>query len=58
MIHSRSSVENCRALCADGSAMFTIVTSSTTISCATPSSAKTAHRLAGPWLLAAAEAAR
>src|ERR1700758_5229819 len=45
MIHWRLLVEKCSAFCADGSAMFTIVASSTTISCATPSSASTAQRL-------------
>src|SRR3954470_24179302 len=46
MIHCRLSVEKCRARCAEGSAMLTIVASSTTISCAVPSSARTAQRLA------------
>src|SRR5450755_2186123 len=45
MIHCRLSVEKCNADCAEGSAMFTIVASSTTISWATPSRASTAHRL-------------
>src|ERR1019366_3891260 len=45
MIHCRLSVEKCNARCADGSAMFTIVASSTTISWATPSRPSTAHRL-------------
>ena len=44
-IHSRLLVEKCSARCADGSAIFTIVESSTTISCAVPSSASTAQRL-------------
>jgi hypothetical protein len=48
MIHWRLSVEKFSASCADGSAMFTIVASSTTISCATPSSASTAQRLGSP----------
>ena len=42
--HCRLSVEKCSARCAEGSAMLTIVASSTTISCATPSSARTAQR--------------
>src|SRR3977135_3354006 len=45
MIHCRLSVEKCSARCAEGNAMLTIVASSTTISCAAPSSASTAQRL-------------
>ncbi len=44
MIHCRLPVEKSSAFCAEGSAMFTIVASSTTISWAVPSSASTAHR--------------
>src|ERR1022692_5121462 len=51
MIHCRLSVEKCNARCAEGSAMFTIVASSTTISWATPSRPSTAH-----WLGTAIEA--
>src|SRR5207244_521385 len=36
--------EKCSASCAEGVAMVTIVAYSTTISCATPSRARTAHR--------------
>src|ERR1700749_4941438 len=45
MTHCRLSAGKCSARCADGSAMFTTVASSTTISWATPSRARTAHRL-------------
>src|ERR1700760_3013661 len=45
MTHCRLSAVKCSARCADGSAMFTIVASRTTISWATPRSARTAHRL-------------
>src|SRR6201995_59384 len=48
MIHCRLSVENCSARCADGSAMFTIVASRMTISCATPSRTSTAQGF-GAW---------
>src|SRR5258707_6469476 len=44
MIHCRLSVEKCSAFWADGIAMVTIVASSTTISCAMLSRARTAHR--------------
>ena len=43
-IHCRLSVEKPSAFCAEGSAIVTIVASSTTISCATLSRARTAHR--------------
>jgi hypothetical protein len=43
--HCRLSLEKCNARWADGSATVTIVASSTTISCATLSTASTAHRL-------------
>src|SRR5271167_761859 len=42
--HWRLSVEKPSDRCADGSAMLTIVESRTTISCATPSNARTAQR--------------
>ena len=42
--HCRLSVEKPKERCAEGSAMFTIVASSTTISCATPSRARIAQR--------------
>jgi len=45
MTHWRLSVEKWSVRCADGSAMFTIVASSTTISWAIPRRARTAHRL-------------
>src|ERR1700716_541736 len=44
MIHCRLSVEKCSAFWAEGIAMVTIVASSTTISCAMLSRARTAHR--------------
>src|ERR1700722_14748688 len=56
MIHCRSSVEKCSACCADGRAIFTIVTSSTIMSCATPKRVRTAHLLAGPRLRVGEEA--
>jgi hypothetical protein len=43
-IHWRDSSENPRSVWADGSAMFTIVASSTTISCAMPMSARISQR--------------
>ena len=43
--HCRLSLEKCNARCAEGKATVTIVASSTTISCATLSNARTAHRL-------------
>src|SRR5271163_2575618 len=43
--HCRLSVEKPNARCAEGSALLTIVESSTTINCATPSRARTAQRL-------------
>src|SRR5207245_1287329 len=43
-IHCRFSVEKCSAFWAEGIAMVTIVASSTTISCATLSRVRTAHR--------------
>src|SRR5271154_3007607 len=43
--HCRLSVEKPKDRCAEGSAMFTIVESRTTISCATPSRARIAQRL-------------
>jgi hypothetical protein len=47
--HWRSASENASARCADGSATFTMVTSSnTTISCATLATASTHHRRAAP----------
>src|SRR5450755_2721573 len=49
MIHWRLSVEKCSARCAEGSAMLTIVASSTTISCAVPRSARTAQRFGSEW---------
>src|SRR6185312_12937141 len=45
MTHCRLSAVKCSAFCADGSAMFTMVASRTTISWATPRRASTAHRL-------------
>src|ERR1700759_18203 len=45
MTHCRLSAVKCSAFCADGSAMFTMVASSTTISWATPRRASTAQRL-------------
>ena len=44
-IHWRLSVEKPRSCCAEGSAMLTMVESSTTMSCATPRRASTAQRL-------------
>src|ERR1700753_3313057 len=44
MTHCRSVVEKPSARCADGSAMFTMVASSTTISWAIPMTARTSHR--------------
>src|SRR4029079_7543303 len=44
MTHCRSSLENPRSRCALGSAMFTIVRSSTIMSCAVAISARTSHR--------------
>ena len=43
-IHWRLSLEKCSAFCAEGRAMFTIVASSTTISCAIPRIARIAQR--------------
>jgi len=54
MIHCRLSVEKCSAFWAEGSAMLTIVASSTTISWATPSRASTAQRFGSAELLVAA----
>src|SRR5262249_53919880 len=45
--HCRSALEKFRALWAEGSAIFTIVASRTTISCATPTTASTHQRSAG-----------
>ena len=42
--HWRLSFEKCSARCADGSAMLTIVASSTTINCASPITARIHHR--------------
>src|ERR1700730_4931855 len=44
MIHWRLSLEKCSAFCAEGSAMFTTVASSTTISCAIPRTARIHQR--------------
>ena len=44
MIHCRFALEKSSAFCADGSAMFTTVASSTTISWAVPSSARISQR--------------
>src|ERR1700759_148113 len=45
MTHCRLSAVKCSAFWADGSAMLTMVASSTTMSWATPRRARTAHRL-------------
>ena len=42
--HCRSTVLKCSARCADGSAMFMIVASRTTISCARPITPRMSHR--------------
>src|SRR5215471_308059 len=46
--HCRSALENPRSRCAEGSAMFTIVASSTTINCASPTTPRIHQRWAGP----------
>ncbi len=46
--HCRSALENASARWAEGSAMFTIVASRTTISWASPTTARTHQRRAGP----------
>jgi hypothetical protein len=46
MTHWRSPFEKCSARWADGSAIFTIVASSTTITCATPTTARISQRRA------------
>ena len=43
MIHGRFSVLNPRSACAEGSAMFTMVASRTTINWATPMTARMSH---------------
>jgi hypothetical protein len=44
MTHCRPSLEKPRSRCAEGRAMFTIVASSTTISCASPITARASQR--------------
>ena len=47
--HCRSATEKCSAFCAEGSAMFMIVASSTIISCAIAITARIHHRLGSGW---------
>ena len=54
--HCRSALENASARCAEGSAMFTIVASSTTISWASPTTPRIHQRRAGPAATPAAPA--